>query len=186
MCSKALANDVWICQEMASERHGDIIKTCGVGEGKTESDARLMAFDSAYNEFKRVCDASEDCNVSSVGVIPKRNSCEKTKDNYKCYRMIVYKLNTFTFKRVKTVLLIKKPTYIYRGMTKNSLIDFLGKPYKVEELEENGITMYGFYYKGKQCSGKSCLIAIVDNKVAIWNNIRADYTDVLGDYNGEK
>jgi hypothetical protein len=70
---------------------GHEIQSCGIGYGSNEDDARSKAFDSAKNEFDRICKASSECAGKSVTVTPQRTSCDLDKSKkFKCYRMIVF------------------------------------------------------------------------------------------------
>ena len=83
----------WLCTEAASQRSGDVIRSCGVGYGSDENGARRDAFDNARTEFSALCDVSDDCRGREVSVTPERTSCEPTVEGgYKCYRLLVFTL----------------------------------------------------------------------------------------------
>jgi hypothetical protein len=85
----------WLCTEAASQRSGDVIRSCGVGYGSDENAARRDAFDNARIEFGALCDTSDDCRGREVSVTPERTSCEPTADGgYKCYRLLVFTLGS--------------------------------------------------------------------------------------------
>ena len=85
----ALAED-WMCKEVASQRSGNIIKSCGFGNGADENAARSSAFQHAKKEFGSICAISSDCRGRAISVQPERTSCEKDGAGYKCYRLIVF------------------------------------------------------------------------------------------------
>lgn len=89
-CSIAGAAEDWFCKEVASQRSGNLVKSCGVGTGIDENAARSSAFENAKQEFGRLCTISADCRGRAVTVSPERTSCEKEEKNYKCYRMLVF------------------------------------------------------------------------------------------------
>lgn len=79
----------WTCTEVASEKIDNFIMACGVGEAETEGDARKLALENAINEFKSICNISDDCLNKKTYTKPLRNSCEKLDNNkIKCYRGI--------------------------------------------------------------------------------------------------
>ena len=88
----AYAMDEWICTEAASIRQGDSILSCGVAMDVTESAAREAALQNAISEFDMLCELSANCRGRDTNVDPIRNSCEKVKGGYKCYRGVQYTL----------------------------------------------------------------------------------------------
>ena len=90
--SSAFAVEDWLCKEVASQRSGNLIKSCGVGIGADENEARATAFENAKKEFGRVCTISSDCRGRSITVQPERTSCEKDQGKCKCYRLIVFSI----------------------------------------------------------------------------------------------
>ena len=91
--SWAYAGEEWLCTEESSQRSGDIIKACGVGTGITEKEARKDAFNTAYAEFKAICDVSSDCQNHAISATPKRTSCQQDGLTYKCYRLVEYRIS---------------------------------------------------------------------------------------------
>jgi hypothetical protein len=92
----SIAHANWFCSEESSDKIGNVINACGVAEASTESKARSDAFESASQEYKHLCEASDDCRYHFVNVKPKRTSCEKTASGFKCYRMLAYEIGDFS------------------------------------------------------------------------------------------
>jgi hypothetical protein len=90
LISVAFAKESWICTEESSLIQNDKIMTCGIGVAKDEDSARTKAFNSAKDEFDRICKISSSCNNHAVNVEPKRTTCEKDGSNWKCYRMLSF------------------------------------------------------------------------------------------------
>ena len=88
--------DEWICKEASSQKRGTDFLVCGVGEAKSEADARIDALRDAAREFKELCSQSTDCRDYEPKVDPKRTDCEKSAKGYKCYRGFVYTLTDKT------------------------------------------------------------------------------------------
>lgn len=84
----------WLCHETASMRYGSKIMTCGVGEAKSEAQARSKALENATKEFNQLCEQDLTCKDFKTRVEPKRNSCSFTNKKYKCYRGIEYEITT--------------------------------------------------------------------------------------------
>lgn len=92
MVSTAKA-DQWLCTEAASQRSGDTIKSCGVGTGSDEAQARAQALDYAKHEFKSICEASSDCVNHYVTAQPMRTACSKEDGIYSCQRLVVFTIH---------------------------------------------------------------------------------------------
>jgi hypothetical protein len=91
ICSVAAADEDWYCKEVATQRFGNVFRSCGVGEGADENAARRAAFENAKKEFGSICAISSDCRGRAIHVQPERTSCAKgTSAGYKCYRLIVF------------------------------------------------------------------------------------------------
>ncbi len=82
----------WYCKNVASEKMGNIINSCGIGFGADESEARDLAFDHAKKEFDKICSISDDCQGHAVNANPKRTTCEEVGKKIKCYRLIEFKI----------------------------------------------------------------------------------------------
>ncbi len=88
-----LSASEWFCEEVASQRDGNIIKACGIGESATEASARSLAFENAKKEFDRICNASADCNGHQSIADPKRTSCKQTPGkNVVCHRLVSFQI----------------------------------------------------------------------------------------------
>lgn len=96
----------WLCQEVASQRSGNVVRSCGVGLGADENAARRDAFENARTEFNALCSASTDCDGHEVSVYPERTSCEpESGGGYKCYRLLVFTIGDKTGGPTTPVLL---------------------------------------------------------------------------------
>lgn len=91
--SSTYAAEDWLCTEESSQRSNDVVKACGVGMGFTEQEARKDAFNTAYAEFKALCDVSSDCQNHAVIATPKRTTCQLDGQIYKCYRLVEYRIS---------------------------------------------------------------------------------------------
>lgn len=93
-CSPVAEADDWLCKEESSLRRGNQVYACGVGQGRTEDEARTNAFKAAASEFDRICEASSDCQDHNITVTPQRTTCEGNT----CHRLLVFtiggKMNT--------------------------------------------------------------------------------------------
>jgi thiamine pyrophosphokinase len=184
----------WLCTEEASQRKGNSIYACGIGEGSDEGAARLTAFDAAKIEFSKICSASDDCKMHRIAVSPERTACEKSFGRFKCYRLIVFAIGEEVelkdgAKTVPTTLKDDKPDSfeafdpninasspkVRIGMTKAQVLQAFGKPWTVD----GDLIMF----KGPMCSdtaiGNTCAVRIENGRV---NNIVGfdfKYTDAL-------
>lgn len=85
--------DSWLCTETASQQLGDSsYLACGVATAVTESDARTSSLNNAINEFQGFCERSSNCRSRKVEFTPRRISCSKEMNGYKCYRAILVSL----------------------------------------------------------------------------------------------
>lgn len=85
----AFAAEDWLCTEESSERRGNQVYACGVGQGPMESLARYNALLHAKREFYELCNISADCKDHKILAEAKRTSCLHRK-GYKCYRLVVF------------------------------------------------------------------------------------------------
>lgn len=85
------AQDQWLCVEDSSQVVGESVQACGVGEGPTEGKARAKAFQEAAKEFMAICGPNTECGVHKYAVEPRRATCEREGNSWKCYRLIVYR-----------------------------------------------------------------------------------------------
>lgn len=90
----AFAKDEWFCTSESSAILQGKVQACGIGIGKDESEARLNAFDNAQAEFRKLCEASDRCHGRETDVEPKRTTCTATATGFKCYRMIVFEIQS--------------------------------------------------------------------------------------------
>ena len=84
----------WLCEEEASQREGNTIKSCGIGQAKTEAEARDMALDNAKKEFDKICNASVDCAGHKTIADPRRTSCSLKGNTYTCHRLIAFEISS--------------------------------------------------------------------------------------------
>ena len=91
--SVANADQDWFCKQESSEVTKDMVQVCGVAIGRTEGEARRVAFRAAHAEFSDLCSISEHCKNRKFDVIPARTECVTTPLGYKCYRMIKFVLS---------------------------------------------------------------------------------------------
>jgi hypothetical protein len=85
LSSPALA---WYCNDVASERNGDTINACGIGESGDEDEARKNALNNAYKELDLICSHSSDCANRALEISPLRTECKKVEAIYRCHRGI--------------------------------------------------------------------------------------------------
>lgn len=172
--TSSFAKDEWLCVEASSQRIGSEIQACGIGNGKDENSARLNAFDNARAEFTKLCEASDDCNGHEIVVEPKRTSCERVNESYKCYRMLAF---TIKDKRKKSPIELKESPEIFGsfsykdiqnlpkakvGMKKEDLFKDFGQPVSKGNVYLPHKDFWGtnatvFNFKGKFCANEySC------------------------------
>lgn len=90
----AFAGD-WFCEETASERQGNVIKTCGMGVGILEGTARFHGLNQARHEFQVICQLSTDCKEAKrIIVSPGRTSCKRWEEDglFHCARMLSFEI----------------------------------------------------------------------------------------------
>lgn len=80
----------WFCKEESIQRQENVVYACGIGESiNDEAHSRKKALQNAIDEFRMICDISDDCRDKKFHVEPKRTECGVTKVGLlKCYRMI--------------------------------------------------------------------------------------------------
>ncbi len=84
--------NAWYCNQVASERVGDRIFSCGIAEDFTENLARIKAFENAKIEFDKVCENSVDCRDMEYVIYPMRNECKSKGRIWLCYRGLEFKI----------------------------------------------------------------------------------------------
>lgn len=200
LCGSGWAAD-WLCQEEASQRHGNEIYACGIGAGKDENDARLDAFDNAKKEFERICQISDDCKGRMISVRPQRTACEQKPKNYSCHRLVVFEIQERgaasigsrnvtsapaldeakeDFKPFKYQEIAHLPK-LKRGMTKAQVLKIFGKPKNASPLLYGG---HSFMFKGRMCmDGSEHALCSVDfspaGRVSDYSHVNMDYTEDL-------
>ena len=197
--SESIAADSWLCTEASSQRHGDSILACGIGNGKDENTARLTGFDNSKIEFDRICKSSDDCRNHNITVQPERTSCEKENGTYKCYRLIVFTIGpvaettgNYSSKNLKTndspdkfEPFVYEKTLQYpkvkRGMAKKDLLAQFGVPVSTVDIHfpdwSDGLD---FRYKGKMCvDDYVCHVKVRKDEVHDWSDIKPIYSGDL-------
>lgn len=191
----AFAKEQWICTEQSSQRDGNVIAACGIGSGQDENEARLSAFDNSKSEFKRVCDASDDCKGRAISAEPQRTTCEKNGTSFKCYRMITFtigerikdqdravssgdakeSMQPFSYDEISSLPKVRK------GMTKKELLQSIGAPRSVDQEMASFGGGVAFHYKGKMCVYESslCHIYLKNDRVDKYYDIKPVYTEDL-------
>lgn len=144
----------WLCREEASQRRGNVILACGIGESQSEDRARLQALESAKAEFRSLCEDDEECRDHATVVTPERTECELTDiDTYRCYRLISFTLGEYVANR--------GPSQLYKA---------LGPPESVvRHTSLDGSTSWTqLVYRGSMCRypDHSCYV-ILDNQQKI-------------------
>jgi hypothetical protein len=78
----------WYCHEVASEKNGDVINSCGIAESTDEDAARKRALENAYRELDLICNKSYDCSGHGLEITPLRTECKKVNGAFICHRGI--------------------------------------------------------------------------------------------------
>ena len=103
----------WLCEEEASQREGNTIKSCGIGQAKTEAEARDMALDNAKKEFDKICNASVDCAGHETIADPRRTSCSLKGNTYTCHRLIAFEISSkLTTGRIAHISMQSVPSHL--------------------------------------------------------------------------
>ena len=149
----------WLCHETASVRYDSRILTCGVGEAKTESEARNKAFESATKEFNQLCEQDITCKGFKTRVEPQRNSCSFLNGTYKCYRGLEYQITTVKkdsvdLKKVEDELEKKKKEYALakEKYEKKKELEELEKKIEKKDFSDEPSEWNNFIHLGAQLS----------------------------------
>lgn len=131
----SLNANAWYCLEVASERQGDIINACGIGEAVDEDAARKVALNNAYKELDLICSHSSDCADKELEITPLRTDCKKIENIYRCHRGITANITSKSRDINQTHLLqevfIPKKIIQQDGANffqKTSIVDFNSNP----------------------------------------------------------
>ena len=174
--SVSLAKETWFCTETTSERIGNTIQACGIGEGNDENTAREASFKAAEKEFNNLCKMDDYCRTHKITVIPKRSSCEENKEHYKCYRMISFSISN---EELTTTYIPQDPetgkkNLLKKGMSKEEVAKMFGVPISTDYNS-------WMYYQNKLCQksrNETCRIRFDDkNKVDFWWDVKPELTD---------
>lgn len=92
LISSLKAHAQWLCREASSTRTGHVVTACGVGQSQNLDQARVKSRESAIEEFKRVCQLSNDCSDFDYTVTPKRTDCEFKNGFHICYRALDFEI----------------------------------------------------------------------------------------------
>lgn len=169
--------DGWFCTESASKIQHSNIFVCGIGESRTEAEARNVSFENAKIEFKNICEMSDNCKDHETSVMPQRMSCVKSEEGYKCFRMVVFEIGPIVKKEVTAPVKEKLAKSLYIGQDKKEVLAQFGRPYKADDGYDfdNGFKIY--YYKGAMCRSTiySCWIRIKNEKVESYDDIKMEF-----------
>ena len=199
----------WYCKEVASERQGNIIHSCGIGTGNDENEARSTAFDNAKIEFKKVCGLSADCKNHLVSVKPERTTCDKVETGFKCHRLLTFSIGPKSDEKIedeekvtvkskaianyKPIDNIKSPDtdevfkpFVYKQIERNPQV-YIGMP-KKELLQKfgaprtvnNNTAQFFYEFKGKMCQDdQECYVTLQDDYVKNYMDFKSIYTDLF-------
>lgn len=125
----------WYCYEVASERNGNVINACGIGEAVDEDSARKVALNNAYKELDLICSHSADCSDKALDITPLRTECKKVEEIFRCHRGITAQITGKPRDITQTQLLqevfIPKKIIQQDGTNafqKTSIVDFNSNP----------------------------------------------------------
>lgn len=175
----------WFCEEAASVREDQTIRACGTATASDKTVASAAAFQAALEEFKRVCDASTDCDPNSVIVTPRRTVCSLQTANVTCTRLVEFEIPRTTVRGSRVVANV---TRMERGMSKGRLVETFGLPAQVRQgmsMRKYVRTFWGapegevfIYVDDRFCLRPGCLIYVYEGTVVGWIGVRPEY--VLG------
>lgn len=180
----------WFCTEAASQRGGNVIKSCGIGIGTTENEARLQALENSKTEFNQLCTASADCKDRHIVLDPKRTECKPTKQGYTCHRLVEFTIQPTRFtasgKRFISdaelaALEAETPKIIPGKTTKKEVLRYFGTPNSVHKGEA---TLFGrrweFRYRGALCADdEKCSIRFMGDEVEKTSYIKPQYLNLV-------
>jgi len=125
----------WYCSEVASERNGDTINACGIGEAEDEDAARKIALNNAYKELDLICSRSADCAGRGLEISPLRTDCKKIEKTFRCHRGITARVTDeergLEQKALLEEVFVGKKIVQVDGreqFIKSSIIDFKSEP----------------------------------------------------------
>lgn len=176
LLNTAQAKEQWFCTEASSKVIENQVHACGTAEAATEDEARAKAFDSAKEEYEKICDTSEACRGHEVAIDPRRTTCDSVKGKWKCFRLIVFDIKSKIANKALSVA-----GKIKRGMTKEALLRAIGYPHsftKGTKLIVDGgpgkLEHYTqlFYHDQNVCSYSTCYVILTEGKVT-------DYYDIV-------
>ena len=120
---------------MSSERNGDTINACGIGEAEDEDMARKLALNNAYKELDLICSHFADCARRGLLISPLRTDCKKVDLAYRCHRGITAtvtdKVRDPEQKALLKVVFVEKKIVQVDGrdqFAKSSIVDFESDP----------------------------------------------------------
>jgi PEGA domain len=125
----------WYCNDVASERNGDTINSCGIGEASSEDEARKLALHNAYNELDLICSRSADCADRALEISPLRTECKKVENIYRCHRGVTATITNE--ERDPNQKMLLEEVYVPKKVvqidgtnqfTKSSIVDFDSSP----------------------------------------------------------
>ena len=185
--NNAYSSNSWLCTEEASQRRGNSIYSCGIGEAGDEAEARLRALDSAKTEFSRLCEASDDCRGHKIDVEPGRTTCE-SGERYKCYRLVIFKIGGRGIASVVSRFVREKSARVFAkikvGMRKTEVLKRFGAP---QEAGPDVFSPLTFTYNDSMCvqvRGVSvpgfCFVSFdTHGRVTSYTGVSPVYTEML-------
>lgn len=86
------SSEKWICENIASQKSGDMYIVCGIGASDFEAKARDLARENALREFDSLCNRSRDCKYRNINITPNRNVCSYHSGKHRCLRSFTISL----------------------------------------------------------------------------------------------
>lgn len=184
---RSFAKDDWLCTQESSQRRGGLVLACGVARSRDEADARARAFDNAQAEFRRVCDASDDCRGRASTLEPKRTSCSReASGEFACYRLLQVSLD-----RSPDGPSVSKPTTgrapsqsdrprLKQNMSKADVLSLLGSP-SGEVASEYEADRAFLYFRGPAClvEQSECSVTLERDAVVDYRNFKPAFAEEI-------
>lgn len=164
LSANSFAAEDWFCSEESSEKRGNSIYACGIGEGPSESDARSSALDNAKLEFSKLCTISDDCRGHRVIARPARTTCEP---GYRCYRMVVFTIQSVSADATGG------EAGLSIGMTQQAVLTNFGMPKVIGHPPDGTLT---FQYYGEMCQRPGCVVYLRDGLVSKYYDFNVLHT----------
>lgn len=176
------ASENWFCKEESSVRRDNSIEACGTASSVDYDKAKALAFESAKNEFNRVCRASSDCAGHDISINPKRTSCDQKDGIFTCYRLLEFVIALDIGSEPKIIKpydiqnALSFPKLI-KGMSKSKVLNIFGEPTSVHVDDATTLLIYN---NEDFCEGMlGCGIELERDKVVAYFSIKYKYTNDL-------